>query len=567
MKLNSFIIFIFSSFVLLFVRSAYADDFETCVQNSLQSKQYATGLQCLRTAEQSSPKSYRIAYLFGVIFNASEQYDSAVIHLKRAIDLKDDYVAAYQELGNSYFQQKNYISAIGAYSNGMKNEGNNPSYTSLYDLGLAYALADSFKQGTFYLTKASEADKKKIEPIIALGDLYFRGAVYILAKEEYEAALGIEPKSLPLLEKLALTFYKNSEPDSSTQEFSTILLLNPNDTSALQNIAAIYTEQKKYSDARDEYRKLEKLDPVNFNYTYNDAVISYQLHDYTGAVEPLKKVIAARKDSFAIKAYQMLGESETYSKDYVGAVDAYKQFYAADSAAFAANDWKFYGNALLMSKDTAGAFSVFEAYSLKDTTDCTVTKLLGPEKMREQKYDDAIRFFKLRLLRCGDTNALSTYKNIGVCYGALNNPDSAILWYRRVLDKSPSDVYALLAIARTQYQSDEKDSALVSYQAFLDNAPKNTSASKQEVANGSEEAYKMIGVTSLINKHYENALENLKKALEINNGDCDAQLWTAQAYHNLQQMDDACKYYKEVVKLDCKNAKIAHDALKTIDCK
>ncbi len=548
----------------LVTASLYADDFETCVQNALQSKQYENGVQCLRSAEQSSPKSYRIAYLFGVVFNAAQQPDSAIAHLKRAVDLKNDYAVAYQELGNAYFQKKNYISAILAFANAVKNEHANPTYANMYNLGLSYALADSFKQGTFYLTKASELDASKPEPHESLGDLYSRHDVNVLAKEEYETTLRLDPKSVSVRNKLAMSLYKNGDVDTAEMEFKSLIASNPNDTASLQNLASIYLEQKNKKDARNIYKQLEQLDPSNFNYVWNDAVLAFQMGEYKDAVQPLKRVTELRNDSSGIKAYQLLGQCQVYAKDFTGAAATYRQFMQKDSAAFTPNDLKFYGSALLSSGDTAGAFSVFESYCLHDTTDCQITKLIGPQKMREKKFDDAISFFQLRLKRCADASSLSTYKNIGLCYAFLNKPDSAILWYRKVLEKSSNDSYSLLNIARTQYQGNEQDSAFASYQAYIEHAPNDTSASKQEIDNGMEESFKMTGVTLLVKKEYENALEDLKKALAINKDDCDALLWTAQAYHNLQQKDDAIKYYNEVVKHDCKNAKDAQKGLKML---
>jgi tetratricopeptide (TPR) repeat protein len=547
----------------------HAQDYEACVGDALQNKQYEAGIKCLRQAEVNSPKSYRIAYLFGEVFLAEGKYDSANVHFQRSIELKDDYVDAFQGLGKSYYEQKDYVHAISAFGNAVKHQGHSPTFISIYDLGIAYAAADSFKQGTLYLSKAVEMNKSDTEAILALGDLYAKGGVFILAKEEYETALRMNPNSVTVHRKLAEAYDKNGESDSSLAEYNKVLAIDPNNVDVMEDLGAIYVQARKWHEARITYEKLSQIDPKNFDNVWNAAICGYKANEFADAIPSLKKIVAERKDTFAIKAMEMLGQCYVYTKDYKSAVDNYKDFVGRDSAAVTANDWKFYGSALLSNKDTTAALDALERFTLMDTTDCDITKILGPEKMRQKKYDEAIRFFELRIARkCdGALPSLPTLKNIGLCYHVLNQTDSAIAWYHRVLLRQPSDAYSILEIARIYQQSNERDSAIAEYQYYIANAGKDSTANKDFVNAGFKEAYKNLGVTYLIEKQFQDALTNLKKALEYDKDDCDALLWTAQTYHNMQQKDDACHYYKEVIARNCKNAKEAREGMKLLDCK
>ncbi|HET7152755.1 MAG TPA: tetratricopeptide repeat protein, partial [Candidatus Kapabacteria bacterium] len=445
MKIVSFLILLFAVTV-----SLYADDYEACVENALRTKQYDAGIQCLRQAETNSPKSYRIAYLFGEVFMAAGKYDSADVHFQRAIELKDDYVDAFQGLGKSYYEQKQFVKAIGAFNNAIKYQGHSPSAIALYDLGIAYAAADSFKQGTLYLSKAVEMDKSNTDAVLALGDLYSKGGVFILAKEQYETALRMDPKSVITHRKLAQAFDRNGETDSAIAEYNKVLAIDSNNIDVLQDLGSIYVEGRRWKDAYVVYDKLSRLDSKNFDNIWNTAICAYKAaskaSDYSEAIPPLKKIVAEKTDTFAIKAMEMLGQCYVYTKDYKSAVDTYKNMISKDSSSVTANDWKFYGSALLSNKDTTEALSALEKFTLMDSTDCDIMKIMGPEKMRQKKYDEAIKFFELRIARkCDAGNAiLPTMKNIGLCYHALTQFDSALVWYRRVLSYQSSDAYSIL---------------------------------------------------------------------------------------------------------------------------
>lgn len=546
--------------LLFIVGLVHAENVEQCVERSLRARAYAEAIQCLRNAESGDPKSHRIQYMYGDVFLRSGQPDSAIVHLRRCVDLRDDYVDGFRLLGEALGQKNEYVGSIEAYQQAIKIERRNPTFATSLGLGRAFARADSFKLASLWISKAIELDPKQIDPYVELGDVYVRNRVYILAKEQYAQALLLQPNSIPVRTKLAQSYLKAAEYDSAVAEYNRILAIDSTDHATLMELADIYTQSKHWASAHGMYHRLVTLEPKNVDYNLKEGFAAYKARIFSEVIGPFSFVLTqSLPDSIRSTVMRLLAESYFYEKRRNDAADMFEQLLHRDSSAMTADDYRKYAGALLELKDTVRAFGALETYTMKDTTDCDICKLLGPRKMLFKDYAGAIVFFKLRLIRCDTT--VSTLKNIGLCYQVLEKTDSAAMWYRMALAKKPYDGWATSRLANLFFQAEQRDSVLALYKDFVAHVNVD-STPPAEMA----EAYKNIGVVYLIKKDFTQAVEYLKKAQTLAKEDCDVLLWLAQSYHNLQQKDDACRLYKEVVQRGCKNSKGAKDGLKLLEC-
>lgn len=539
-----------------------ADNYEQCVERSLKVRAYPDALKCLREAAASEPKSYRIAYLFGTVFIRAEQPDSAIVHLRRAVELKDDYAEAYDALGAAQMEKHNPTGAIDAFLHAIASERRSPTYASLLGLGVAYAEADSFKQSTVALSKASDLDRTQIDPYIALGDLYLKSHVYILAKEQYELALAIQPRSIILRQHLAQAFLKGSEYDSAVAQYNAVLAIDSTDKSVLSELAEIYILAHQWRNAFVVFHRLAVLEPANLEVRMKEGAAAYRAKEFADAIAPLNAVVAGATvpDSVKIAAMRWLAESYFNSNKRVEAVGAYEQLLRKDSIALTAENYKQYAGSLLETHDTAKAFQALEVYTLRDTSDCKILKLLGPRKMSLKDFTAAISFFKLQLKRCDTT--VPVLKNIGSCYQALQKPDSALLWYGLVLARKPYDGWTTTNIAIIFLQKEDRDTVLTIYKDYLAHINPDSTP-----ANELGTAYKYVGFIYLVKKEFAQAIEYLTKAQGVLKEDCDVTLWLGQSHHNMQHKEEAAKYYKDVIKRHCKNEKAATENLKLLEAK
>ncbi len=123
-----------------------------------------------------------------------------------------------------------------------------------------------------YFTKANELQPKAIEPMIALGNVYYDEArdnnandKWPLSEKWYLAALVLEPKNINVRTDLGLTYVlrQPSDYDRAIKEFKQVLTENPKHEPALQNLVVAYTQQKKTAEAQATLAQLEKINPQN----------------------------------------------------------------------------------------------------------------------------------------------------------------------------------------------------------------------------------------------------------------------------------------------------------------
>jgi tetratricopeptide (TPR) repeat protein len=547
--------------VLVSFRTLRAEGYEQCLERALKGSNYSEAVGCLRPALASSPKSYKINYDLADVFQRMGQLDSAFAYGRRAIELKENFVNALQLLGSVCLAQHNPADAATWYAKAQREEGRTPSYTTAFGLGRSYTALDSFKVATLWLSRAAEIDTSQSEPHIVLGDYYAGKQVYILAQEQFELAIIHKPRSIPWRMKLAKAYFDNSQYDSAVKVYERITDIEPDNVDALSHLGDIYVQARQWHNAFIMYDHLGKLKPEDGEFHWFAGFTAFKSRSYVEGIVHFEWILKqGKKDSIGIEAARMLALSYLSQKDGLNAVRAFEALKNIDSTKLVADDYRRLGSAYLESKDTAKAFAAFEQFTVLDSTDCEVCKLIGPRKMVLRDYAGAVTFFKLRLRRC-DT-VISVFKNIGLCYEVLQNSDSAAVWYRMVLARKPNDGWAIQHLGLLYFRQEQRDSALELFEQFIRTASPD-SVSQAELAD----ANKYAGVILLIKKNFSGALEYLKKAQVTLKDDCDVLLWLAQCYHNLQQKDDATRYYSLVIQKNCKNAKTAREGMKLLESK
>jgi len=128
--------------------------------------------------------------------------------------------------------------------------------------------------------------------------------------------------------------------------------------------------------------------------------------------------------------------------------------------------------------------------------------------------------------------------------------DSARVALRYFISKRPDYAPAHLYLARTLVALESWEEARASYEEWLRQIRgEEAKANKRELA----EAYKIIGVSYLLEKKYPPAIENLKKSVSYRDDDWQPHLWLGQSYQLTGENEEAIKEYQRVLKLDPKN--------------
>jgi tetratricopeptide (TPR) repeat protein len=136
-------------------------------------------------------------------------------------------------------------------------------------LGGAYArLGDNDRAKEEYLA-ALEINPDSVEAHSNLGVLYEREGRYEEAAKEYRTALGLFPDFAVAHFNLGL-FYKNRGMyERSEEEYLAALRINPGYAEAHNNLGAVYYRQGRFEEAVGEFQSAARLKPENADYQHN----------------------------------------------------------------------------------------------------------------------------------------------------------------------------------------------------------------------------------------------------------------------------------------------------------
>ncbi len=462
-----------------------------------------------------------------------------------------DFKSAANDLRSALFYMK-YYDVTPVDSQTLKNiqitEGNLENVLSSMNFDNSpkgrYAAAKQLRsQGEFaasvteYMYAITDPKYKK-ESFLALGEIYYIMNLNQQAATYLQRALAEDSSNADAHLKLARIYEKMGNPDKAAKEYGMALTSsseNQEIISALENIwkqkvaaspdnaenhanlGAIYQKKGNLDAALEEYKLAEKLNPSNATTRLNLGTLYQQKKDYETAMEAYDSIL---------KLYPNHAMAYFYKAQCLKAM-GYKDA--------AIQNYKLAQN--LEPNNTMIKNELFELYKTNMTPD-DVLKYLGEEVKRvpnnaDKLYEYAYELHKVKRL------------------------DEAITYYNQALKLSPSnaDTYVNLGIAYTQKESYDKAKQI--FEQGLSIYPENSELNKQlsilESASGN---YYYTQATTLFNqKKYKEAIAMYGKVTPVSS---ESLVGIGACYQAMNNNKLALENYKKAYNLDSKNADIAY---------
>lgn len=194
------------SSVLVVNVPVYAQSSLDKAKTLVQERDFESAQVEITNAVKQEPKNVEALLLAGEIYSELEKMDIAINYLKHAYDIDKDNSKVARKYAIVLSIKGNNQLALEVIRKAIKND-KNEVYNQL-TLGEILLNADSTNSAELVITKAKEMNKKIPDGYLALGNLYFKQQVYMLANDNYEAALKIDPNNLLARERLASSYYK-----------------------------------------------------------------------------------------------------------------------------------------------------------------------------------------------------------------------------------------------------------------------------------------------------------------------------------------------------------------------
>lgn len=296
-------------------------------------------------AQEPSRANYR--YNYGVLLSEAGRFAEALEQYEAATRLEPTYFEAFYNAGLMYFRVDDYAAAESAFRQALEIRPN--SYEAIYNQGLA-----RLKAGDLELAEESFLNALALERTVAatynLGLALFRQGRMNDAAKRYEAALRIDPKHAPSLERLAETMTELGSHQRSLKRLEQLGRMDPEDPTALNtglrlmksgdiptaekyleladtlrdsrkaryNLASVRMDLGKHEEARTGFARLVEDSPEDELYVEKLAEVLFVLKRHQESIDVIKRLLTLDpEDTAALNAGLRLmnsGDAENAEK-------------------------------------------------------------------------------------------------------------------------------------------------------------------------------------------------------------------------------------------------------------
>jgi protein O-mannosyl-transferase len=254
-----------------------------------QSHVYADAETLYRTTIARNPDCWMAHNNLGLVLTDRQEFDEAMVHFRRALELKANYAEAHNNL-------------VGAYTNlGVALEGR----------GDVDGAMKCYRQAIEIKSDYPDAHDNLAKALSSRGDI--AGAI-----AEFRRSAELRPNHAPTHESLGVALLRRGDIDAAIVEFRRVLELDPKHSEACHNLGVAAMKRGDVGEAIDLCRRALELEPNNAEAhnslgvalarrgDLDEAIAHFQQAvtirpHYNDAAENLRRLAAARSKSLTKK--------------------------------------------------------------------------------------------------------------------------------------------------------------------------------------------------------------------------------------------------------------------------
>jgi tetratricopeptide (TPR) repeat protein len=458
-------------------------------------KKYEKAIFYYQKAISLSEKDAVLWGNLGLAFEDQGNLQEAENAYLRAADLNEIDGSSHNRLGLFYYNQKDYTKAITWYKLALEKQPE--SFVYMGNLGLAYEDLGNFAEAEKAYLRAADLNEIDGSSHNRVGIFYYNQKDYTKAISWYKLALEKQPEYFVYIGNLGLAYENKGDLQEAESAYLHAARLNHTDGSSSNRVGLFYYNRQEYSRAIPWYKQALEKEPGNLVYLENLA-LAYDFENQWSASLPLYEKLLQRSPEDHYFEFR-LGVALYKTGNPLLALEHFikiKQHISNDLVYL-----DYLGNAYELTGDAKEAFNVYmEALKMAPENDYFNNKV-------------GIQYFNK-----GDQASL--YKALDYYQKAINSkPDIAAYHYNKGL------VYSSFDDGFEQAQSAyEKAISIEPYSDLYHNE---------------------YGVLLFRNQLYKEAIEEFKKAIELN--DSSAVYFTnlGLAYDKLNDVDNSVLAYEK----------------------
>lgn len=535
-------------------------------QDAVDSANYFEAVMHIRPLVKSQADDAKVLLLATKIYTELDLLDTAKIYGKRLYDIDDDepeYVRAYSSAlvrGNEAL---------------MASELLRKSYKKDKDVQTALALvnalveADSLQAAELVATTTKKDFPNSADAYMALGVLYFKykpQPVLELAVQNFEKAISINPDLVQAHFSLAECYWKQANRESdddlanelfkrSLVEWSKVGQLDPRNARAWFEQGKIFFLAKRYKEATKALLEYRSLRPIGTGEPIASWYLGSSFYELNNCDEARIHLSAAAEliDSLKGQVGLKIARCLFLAKDFKGAAAGYQAAYQSGvpTAKWDTKDIWYAGVASVVAGDTARGIATMAEAAARDPKECTFMFRYGFLLSQKRMTAQSNVIFRQRLANCSDSLDAKIYMLIGNNFFADSLVDSAIAAYEQSLQKDPKNGFVTSRLAETfQIKGDETKARELYGQVITAGT---TEGARKEDVSAAVSAMLKLNSLDASTKTWAPIVERSTAGLKLDPQNKWLMLYTAIGYQGLGNKDSACKWYRELLKVDPAN--------------
>jgi len=196
----------------------------------LGQENFTAGLNELLKAEELDPENPEIQYNLAIAYRFMDLHANSIAHFKKAIELRQNFSEAYNDLGNTYLILSKWDLAIKCFEKALENTLYPTPHFAYNNLGQAYYNKGEYKKAVESYLKAI-----KYQPSFSMA-FHYLGITYE-AMNEWDKAIGAYKESIQYAPKdprshfyLGKLYLKLEKPSLAIKKFQATIRLDKTNT-------------------------------------------------------------------------------------------------------------------------------------------------------------------------------------------------------------------------------------------------------------------------------------------------------------------------------------------------
>ena len=186
----------------------------------------------------------------GIAYSAIKVFDKAIEQYGKAIDLKPNFVEAYNNRGVAYRSKGGFDQAIQDYTKAIELNPNDAN--AYYNRGIAYKDKDDIDQAIQDYTKVIELNPQFVEAYNNRGITYGSKGDFDQAIQDCTKAIELDPNDADSYYNRGIAYSSKGDFDQAIQDFNKAIELNPSDADSYYNRGVVRVSFSEWERVRED---------------------------------------------------------------------------------------------------------------------------------------------------------------------------------------------------------------------------------------------------------------------------------------------------------------------------